>query len=126
MTIFDYFFSCFQFIINVLDHDFFGFGFSYLDFILAASLIFIILKFLLQGFNETDRFNFFSFSGIARDYSREYQMTHKKRETQIINKFYENKTTGRSVLTNTERTTHPDGHVSIYTKEHIVTSGRNE
>ena len=84
MNVFDYFFSCFHYIINVLDHDFFGFGFSYLDFILAASLIFIILRFLLQGFNETDKFNFFSFSGLVRDYGRDYQMSHKNREHQVV------------------------------------------
>ena len=84
MNIFDFLFSCFSYIINILNHDFFGFGFSYLDFILAASLVLIILRFLLQGFNETDRFNFFSLGSAGRDLSREYQMSHKERINQII------------------------------------------
>lgn len=126
MNIFDYFFSCFHYIINVLDHDFFGLGFSYLDFILAASLIFIILRFLLQGFNETDKFNFFSFTGLVRDYGRDYQMSHKKRETQLVNKFYYNDSTKRGVLYNTEITTFPDGHKSIYTREKVINEGRKD
>lgn len=84
MNIFDFLFSCFSYIINILNHDFFGFGFSYLDFILAASLAFLILRFLLQGFNETDRFNFFSLGSAGRDLRREYQMNHKERISQII------------------------------------------
>ena len=87
MNIFDYFFSCFRYIINVMDHDFFGFGFTYLDFFLASSLIFIILRFLLQGFNETDRFNFFSLTSSMKDFSREYQMKNNEREKQVITTF---------------------------------------
>ena len=87
MNVFDYLFSCFSFIINVLNHDFFGFGFSYLDFVLAASLAFIILKFLLQGFNEQDRFNFLSLSGAAKDFNREYQMKNNEREKQLVTMF---------------------------------------
>ena len=84
MNVFDYFFSCFSYIINILNHDFFGFGFSYLDFILASSLILLILRFLLQGFNEGDRFNFLSLRSAGHDLSREYQMSHKERINQII------------------------------------------
>ena len=84
MNIFDYFFSCFRYIINILDHDFFGLGFSYLDFFLAVSLIFIILKFLLQGFGYADGNNFFSFTSIARDFSRDYRMKNNERENQIV------------------------------------------
>lgn len=87
MNIFDYLFSCFKYLINVLDHDFFGFGFSYLDFVLAASLIFIILKFLLHGFNETDKFNFLNFTGAMRDFNREYQMKNNEREKQVVTTF---------------------------------------
>lgn len=95
MNVFDYFFNCFRFIINILDHDFFGFGFSYLDFFLAFSLIFVILRFLLQGFNESDRTNFFSFMSIVRDFSRDYRMKNNNRESQIvtINNDLDNKST---------------------------------
>lgn len=84
MNIFDYFFSNFQYIINVLDHDFFGFGFSYLDFILAVSLSFLILKFLLQGFNEFDKFNFLNLTGNFSDFYGSYNMSNKNREKQIF------------------------------------------
>lgn len=126
MNVFDYFFSCFKFIINILDHDFFGFGFSYLDFFLASSLAIIILKFLLQGFNEQDRFNFLSLSGAARDFEHEYQMDHKKREIQITNAYYKNKTSGKSYLINTERTKYPDGHISIYSYRTDISSGKTK
>ena len=87
MNVFDYLFSCFSFIINILNHDFFGFGFSYLDFVLAASLSLIIFKFLLQGFNEEDRFNFLSLSGAAKDFNHAYQMKNNEREKQITTLF---------------------------------------
>ena len=87
MNIFDYLFSCFSFIIEILDHDFFGSSFSYLDFMLAASLSLVILKFLLQGFNEQDRFNFLSLTGASKDLEREYRMKNNEREKQITTLF---------------------------------------
>lgn len=83
MNIFDYFFNCFRFIIDILDTDFFGFGFSYLDFFLAISLTFVILRFLLQGFNESDRNNFFSISSVIRDVNYSRSMRNNERESQI-------------------------------------------
>lgn len=126
MNIFDFFFRCFSYIINILNHDFFGFGFTYLDFILSCSLVFLILRFLLQGFNETDRFNFLSLSSCFRDFSREYQMKNNERETQIINSVYHNTSTGKIVLRNTKRDKFPDGHLSIYTKDTLVKPGNSK
>ena len=88
MNVFDYFFSCFRYIINVLNHDFFGLGFTYLVFILSCSLALIILKFLLQGFNVAD--NFFSFSSTLNGITRDYKMTHKDRERQVVTNYLYN------------------------------------
>lgn len=84
MNIFDYFFSCFTYIIGVLNHDFFHLGFSYLDFILACSIIFVIIKFLLQGFGHADGNNFFSYVSIFRDYSYDKKMSNRERERDLI------------------------------------------
>ena len=84
MNIFDYFFRNFQYIINVLDHDFFGFGFSYLDFILALSISFIILKFLFQGFELYDKHGFLNLTGNFSDFYGSYNMSHNSRERQIF------------------------------------------
>lgn len=96
MTIFDYFFSCFRYVINILDNDFFGLGFSYLDFMLGASLAFIILNFVLRGFNEQDRFNFLSVSGGINDLNNASRISNSKREKQIttmyVNQDLDNKT----------------------------------
>ena len=87
MTIFDYFFSCFQGIIKILNNDFFGLGFSYLDFMLGASLAFIILNFVLRGFNEQDRFNFLSIHGGINDLNNASRISNRKREKQITTMF---------------------------------------
>jgi hypothetical protein len=83
MNIFDYFFSCFSYIIGVLNHDFFHLGFTYLDFILASSIIFIVIKFLLQGLDVFDGNKFFSFSSIARDVSYDKKMSNREREKDL-------------------------------------------
>lgn len=103
MNVFDYFFNCFSFIINILDHDFFGFGFSYLDFFLAVSLILVILRFLLQGFNESDRTNFFSFMSIGRDFSHDYKMKNNQREKQVTMFITNDLNTGKNTVVKRER-----------------------
>lgn len=83
MTIFDYLFSCFKYIIEILDHDFFGLGFTYLDFFLGASIAFMLLNFVLRGFNEQDRFNFLSITGGLNDLNNAKRISDSKREKQI-------------------------------------------
>ena len=108
MNIFDYFFSCFSYIISILDNDFFGFGFSYLDFILASSLIFIIIKFLFQGFNEFDRFNGLSISSSTKVLKN---ISNKDRERQIttVNEDLDN---GSHTIIRTTKFYDRKGHVS--------------
>lgn len=83
MNIFDYFFNCFKYIINILDVDFLGLGFSYLDFMLGASIAFMLLNFVLRGFNEQDRFNFLSITGGINDLNNASRISNSKREKQI-------------------------------------------
>lgn len=117
MNIFDYFFSCFSFIINVLNRDFFGFGFSYLDFFLASSLAVIILKFLLQGFNEQDRFNFLSLSSAARDLEHEYRMKNNEREKQITTLFINQDLDSGKVSLVKSSKHYKDGHLDSVVNE---------
>ena len=126
MNVFDYLFSCFSFIINVLNHDFFGFGFSYLDFVLASSLSFIILKFLLQGFNEQDRFNFLSLSFAANDFNREYQMKNNEREKQLVTYFFnEDFDSGRITAVKSSKIYNHGSLSSVYNKKTVLVDKRD-
>ena len=108
MNIFDYIFSCFSYIINILDNDFFGFGFSYLDFILADSLISIIIKFLFQGFNEFDRFNGLSISNSSKVLKN---ISNNERERQITT-INEDLNTGSTTIIRSSKTYNRKGKVT--------------
>ena len=80
MDILGFFFDIFKSIINLYNVDFFGLGFTWLNFILAALLIIFIVRFLVKAFFVSDSFNFFSLTGLRT----KNKMSNRKRENFIV------------------------------------------
>lgn len=80
MDILGFFFDIFKSIINLYNVDFFGLGFTWLNFILAALLIIFIVRFLVKAFFVSDSFNFFSLTGLRS----KNKMSNRKRENFIV------------------------------------------
>ncbi len=80
MDILGFFFDIFKSIINLYNVDFFGLGFTWLNFILAALLIIFIIRFLVKAFFVSDSFNFFSLTGLSNSIS----MSNRNRENEVV------------------------------------------
>ena len=80
MNIIDFFFGIFKECFNVLNVDFFGFGFTWLEFILAGTLLFIIISFLKGVVGVGDSFDF---DGIIFGLKRQSQISNANRENEI-------------------------------------------
>ena len=89
MAIFEYFYRVIARFIECYNVDFFGLGFTWLQFIISVSLIGIVLTFLFQGLNIIDKFNFSQIIGLGvlsmRSNSKE---GHNAREQQMLRDWY--------------------------------------
>lgn len=84
MNIFDFFFSIFREVINLYDVDFFGFGFSWLSFVLGGLIIIFVIKFIIGSFRASNNFDFFSLTGLSNNTS----MSNREREKDMVTYFY--------------------------------------
>jgi len=114
MNIFDFFFGIFEEVIRLYDVDFFGFGFSWLEFILGALIIIFVVRFLIKAFFASDSFNFFSLTGL----SNSSRMSNRKRENEVVS-FIDNKNidTGHGRIT--KRTSFVKDDVTYVTNEYL-------
>lgn len=80
MNIFDFFFGIFEEVIQLYNVDFFGFGFTWLEFILGALIIIFVIRFLIKAFFASDSFNFFSLTGLSNSTS----MSNRNRENEVV------------------------------------------
>ena len=81
MAIFSYVFEVFSEIYRVANRDFFGFGFGYMDFILACLLLIAIIKFSLNGMEGLSSG---SISSLGLGIFKNKKMSNERREEQLI------------------------------------------
>lgn len=80
MNIVDFFFVIFKECFNLINVDFFGLGFTWLEFILAGTLLFIIISFIKGVVGVGDSVNF---DGIVFGLKRQSQISNANRENEI-------------------------------------------
>lgn len=80
MNIVQFFFGIFKECFNTINVDFFGLGFTWLEFILAGSLILIIIKFLFSVVGVSDSIDT---SALAGHLSYQTRMSNAKREKEL-------------------------------------------
>lgn len=88
MVIFEYFYRIIARFIECYNVDFFGLGFTWLQFLISVSLIGIVLTFLFQGLNIIDKFNFSRILGINLSSKPMSKENHNAREQQMLNNWY--------------------------------------
>jgi len=84
MAIFEYFYRIIAKFIECYNVDFFGLGFTWLQFLISVGLISIVLTFLFQEFNVLDKFNFSKINGFDKGRNNSGKEVHDKREQQLI------------------------------------------
>lgn len=89
LEVFEFFYRIINGFIKCYNIDFFGLGFTWLQFILSVALIGIVLTFLFQGFNIMDKFNF-KFMFYNDRFANAKKMPNDNREQQLTyaNDFY--------------------------------------
>ena len=80
MNIVQFFFGIFKECFNTMNVDFFGFGFTWLEFLLAGSLILIIIKFVFSVVGVSDSIDT---SAIVGGLAHQKRMKNDEREKQI-------------------------------------------
>lgn len=107
LVIFEYFYRIISYFINCYNIDFFGLGFTWLQFLISVSLIGVVLTFLFQGLNLIDKFNFSSIIGNGVLFFREKisnsRMDDTAREQQMLREWY-----------STGKTYPPAGYVDVW------------
>jgi len=90
MAIFEYFYRIISNFINCYNVDFFGLGFTWLQFLISVSLIGIVLTFLFQGLNIIDKFNFSQIIGLGIiSMNSNKKENHNAREQQMLRNWYQ-------------------------------------
>lgn len=80
MNIVEFFFGIFKECFNLLNVDFFRLGFTWLEFLLAASVILIIIKFILGVVGVSDSIDT---SALVGHLSWQKRMSNAKREKEL-------------------------------------------
>lgn len=80
MNIVEFFFGIFKECFNILNVDFFKLGFTWLDFLLAIGIIFVILKFVFGVIGVSDSIDF---SSLVGHLSWQNRMSNAKREKEL-------------------------------------------
>lgn len=80
MNIVDFFFGIFKECFNVINVDFFGLGFTWLEFILSGAILFIIISFIKGVVGVGDNI---SFDGIIYGLQRQSRISNVNRENEI-------------------------------------------
>lgn len=84
MNIIDFFFGIFKECFDVINVDFFGLGFTWLEFILASAILFIIIGFIKGVVNVGDYINF---DGVVYGLRTQQKMSNANRENEISSMF---------------------------------------
>ena len=117
MNIVQFFFGIFKECFNTMNVDFFGFGFTWLEFLFAGSLILIILKFVFSVVGVSDAIDT---SAIVGGLAHQTRMINDKREQQIVRTFVDhNLDTGHGRITRSTqiiKNGRVTGSVNEYTK----------
>lgn len=84
MNIIEFFFGIFKECFNVINVDFFGLGFTWLEFLLGCVIIFVVLGFLkgIVGVGDS-----IPFDNIVFRY-KQSKMSNRTRENQVVRKNY--------------------------------------
>lgn len=86
MNIIEFFFGIFKECFDVINVDFFGLGFTWLEFILGGAIIFVIISFVKGVVGVGDYVNF---DNIVQDASYQRSISNRDRERQIFSGNFE-------------------------------------
>ena len=115
LVIFEYFYRIVSGFINCYNIDFFGLGFTWLQFLVSVCLIGVVLTFLFQGLNLIDKFNFSQIIGlgiISRNKNK--KENHNVREQQMLKEWY---STGKNYP--------PPGYIDVWGDETYIIKDEN-
>lgn len=85
MNIIEFFFGIFKECFNVINVDFFGLGFTWLELLLCVAIIFVIIGFLKSIVGVGDSI---AFDNLLSGLRMQGKMSNRTRENQVANKSY--------------------------------------